>query len=155
MAPETPLLCNAWDKGKLLFQPCLKLISGSCNSKEKGFHWILAIMGVHKWTAGKLEAYTALWCKTLGTEETLASTFLCRNLPQLGQYPTATGEPRFPIPSTVTMQFLGSDLDKVQCFMQLSKGRRERSQCCSDQGQPIWLISAQTNKQSLLCNLTW
>lgn len=146
--------CNTRDKGKVLFQPHLKLIPGSYNSKEKRCHWILAVTDVHKWTADKLEACTALQHKTHGTGD-LASAFVSRNLPQSSQYATAAGEARFPTLSTVSMQFLGRDLDKVHCFKELSRGRGERSPCGSDRGQPIWLISAQTNKQSLLCNLTW
>lgn len=53
------------------------------------------------------------------------------------------------------MQFPSRDLDKVHCFKELRRGRGERSWHCSDQGQPIWLISAESNKQSFLCSLTW
>lgn len=52
---------------------------------------------------------------------------------------------RSQIPYSI-MQFPGRDLDKVHCVRELRRGRGERSLHCSDQGQPIWLISAESNK---------
>lgn len=123
-ASEIPLLCNTWDEGKVLLQSHLKLIPGSCNYKGKGFHWILAVTDVHRRAADELEAHTALQHPTCGD---LANTFACRNLPESSQCPAAAGEPRIPILSAVSMQFLGSDLHKVDCFKKLSRGRQERS----------------------------
>lgn len=55
-------------------------------------------------------------------------------------------KPDFLLHLVGSMQFPGRDLDKVHCFKELRRGRRERSLHCSDQGQPIWLISAESNK---------
>lgn len=134
-ASETPLLSNTWDKGRVSFQPRWKLIPGSCSSKEKGFHWILAITDVHKLTGDKLQA-----CKTLQHSSRnrgdLPSNVIKRNLSESSHCPTAAGEARFPPPSSGSMQFPGRDLNKVHCFKEL-RGEEGKGLCLAQtKGSP-------------------
>lgn len=83
--------------------------------------------------------------KTHGIQDTCQVISLIETFQNQASVQVARGA-RFPTPSRGSMQFPGRDLDKVHCFKELTREGGERSLHCSDQGQPIWLISAESNK---------